>query len=663
MSYRKPFIRNAICLLCIIIFLLAGRGQVYAIDTFHIERPKLGVDFSFRYEDDQRDGAVTSTSTHTSFSERLDIETEGWVYHPALLQYTLIFSPEWNQAYRKSGDEGTDSSRSSLEGYLTKFTILPYKPYTLTLYGAKYMSALYSSFAERTERETDVFRAILDIKYQTLPTTLSYNHTENRQTGFFSNSNRENAVRMDTKYDRHLGDTRLSALYSDNITSQRGTSFSTLIKDVTLQNFYSFPENKTASLNTSLVLRDTRSDFSSSRILNWADSLSLRHSKNLTTNYSVRYERNNMGNAGRREFKGIGFGLDHLLYENLTTSLDIEGTRNQSQSGKENIFTTGLSWNYSRKIPWGRLGAHMGHTYRHFDLNLVSEFIPVTDEPVNLRFGEITLLANELIELDSIVVTEKSGFDGFGAIYASGLDYETTKIGDSVRITCINGGNIDGPTDKCGSGAPVFIHYKYRNNPPFDYYVFDSTYGVNASLWDMLDFYYRISRSKQHFLRGVEPETLTASYGQFAGATLTWKWSKTVIDFSDSRSSSISIKTWRASETISASLTDRLFISISGSTGQSTVKETGGTDKANGARINLQRIISDNSFLTVESFWNTLSGPAVRTEEKGLSSVYQWFYGIYHGDISYTYSDEKDKISDESRLNHVFLVNVKRESF
>lgn len=663
MSYRRLFIRNTLCLLCIIVFLHAGRGQVYAIKTFHIERPKLGVDFSFRYEDDQRDGAVTTSSSNTAFSERLDIETEGWVYHPALLQYTLIFSPKWDQSYRRSGDEGTDRSRSFLEGYLTKFTILPYKPYTLTLYGAKYMSTLYSTFAEQTRRETDVFRAILDLKYQTLPTALSYNHNENRQTGFFSSTDKENSVRMDTKYDRHAGDTRLSSLYSDRITSQRGTSFSTLIKDVTLQNSYSFSEDKTASLNTSLVLRDTQSNFSSSRILNWADSLSLRHSKKLNTNYSVRYERNDMGKTGRREFKGIGFGLDHLLYENLTTSLDLEGTRNQSQSGRESNYTAGLIWNYSRSIPWGRLGANMGHTYRNFDLNLVSEFISITDEPVNLRFGEITLLANELIQLDSIEVTEKSEFDGSGTIFTPGIDYEITKIGNSVRITCINGGNIDGPTDKCNSGAAVFVHYKYLNKPPFDYYVFDSAYGVNASLWDMLDLYYRISRSKQHFLRGVRPDTLTASYGQFAGATLTWKWSKTVIDFSDNRSSSVSIKTWRASETISANLTERLFISVSGSTGQSTIKETGGTDKANDFRINLQRIISDNSFLTVESFWNTLSGPAVKTDEKGFSSVYQWFYGIYHGDISYTFSDEKDKISDEGRLNHVFLVNVKRESF
>ncbi|MBI5139587.1 hypothetical protein HZA26_03185, partial [Candidatus Nomurabacteria bacterium] len=147
----------------------------------------LEFDFLYEYEKDKRTGPYLNTVDNTTtFSEKLGIETWGWLYHPALLIYTLRLEPEWEQITEHREGRDKKSSRTFLEGYSTELTFLQYKPYSLTIFGDKYMSTIRHSFAGRSKKDSDTYGARLMLTYSFLPTQLNYTHVESTQTGFFT---------------------------------------------------------------------------------------------------------------------------------------------------------------------------------------------------------------------------------------------------------------------------------------------------------------------------------------------------------------------------------------------------------------------------------------------------------------------------------------------
>ena len=76
----------------------AARAE-YAGMMYYIDRPKLALELSYRFESEERTGPFISTKNSSHIlNERFDIQTEGFVYHPALFVYILRLSPEWQQS-------------------------------------------------------------------------------------------------------------------------------------------------------------------------------------------------------------------------------------------------------------------------------------------------------------------------------------------------------------------------------------------------------------------------------------------------------------------------------------------------------------------------------------------------------------------------------------
>lgn len=62
----------------------------YAGMNYYIERPRLALELSYRMETDEVEGPYLTTKNSTQIlRERFDIETGGFIYHPALMTFTL----------------------------------------------------------------------------------------------------------------------------------------------------------------------------------------------------------------------------------------------------------------------------------------------------------------------------------------------------------------------------------------------------------------------------------------------------------------------------------------------------------------------------------------------------------------------------------------------
>ena len=100
MTLKSQAKQCGLIVLCIISLTVR---EVEARRYFLMERPMLGLDLSYEMEKSDRSGPnINRADTTHTFLERVDIETSGWVYHPALAEYKIKFSPEWEQDSTRS---------------------------------------------------------------------------------------------------------------------------------------------------------------------------------------------------------------------------------------------------------------------------------------------------------------------------------------------------------------------------------------------------------------------------------------------------------------------------------------------------------------------------------------------------------------------------------
>ena len=120
---------------------------------------------------------------------------------------------------------------------------------------------------------------------------------------------------------------------------------------------------------------------------------------------------------------------------------------------------------------------------------------------------------------------------------------------------------------------------------------------------------------------------------------------------------------WRAEETITLRPFKDVFFSFSGNYGRYKSKDTGEIMRSNGIGADMQMLTSRWSRLKVEGFRHKFFSQSERTTDSGVSSVFEWFYGIWSGSLSYRFLNEKDEIFQEIYKNHYILFEVKRRLF
>ena len=646
--------KTAVILFYVIAFiLLLMATNAFAERRFFIERPSLGLGLSYKFEEDERTGPdITTMETTETYTEKLEIETEGWFYHPALLTYTLRLSPEWEQIVQESNESEKRTSRTFLQGYFTEFTFLQFKPYTLRLFANRQTSTLESAFAQRAKTDSDTYGGALMLKYRALPTILTYNHLKSAQSGFFTSDEDRDEFRMDMRHNSEKsGDTVLNASYIDSAKTTQGIPATTEAMSAFLNNSYNVTKDKKMLLNSSLNYREILSNFIKNTGYSLSESLLWRHTRNLSTNYTIHYDKNEDAEFSA-EKRSAGFNLTHLLYENLTTSINIDGSSSEFTGGSEDFYGGGVNFNYNRKIPWGTLNINTGYDYRLVNRDITQNFLDIRDESHFLTDGVIALLANEHVVIDSIAITDATGT----IVYIKDVDYRIEEIDFSVRISRTTFGGI-------ANGQEVLVDYQYLSNPAFDYSTFGQSYGINLNLWSVWRVFYRFNRSEQKFISGTPPDTLTDDSIHTAGTELNWKWSATRLELEDRQTTNIPTRKWQAEETITARYGRSIFLSLSGHYGVLKFKETDEDEKFYGVNSNIQLITSRQSRLTFQGFEDRTSGPAKDITNSGFLSNFEWFYGIWRAGISYKFLNERDEIFNETRRNHYVLFEVKRMLF
>ena len=124
---------------------------------------ETALELNYEIEDERQTSPFTDRDQRiTTFRPRLDFRTEGWVYHPDLMLFSVGLTPERREEDTdvRRGGVDRDSTTSSL-GYLLDLTFLRSRPYTLQLYASQSRNDFSTSLAPDSVTDSEIARAVL----------------------------------------------------------------------------------------------------------------------------------------------------------------------------------------------------------------------------------------------------------------------------------------------------------------------------------------------------------------------------------------------------------------------------------------------------------------------------------------------------------------------
>jgi len=614
-----------------------------------MERPLLGLGFVYQFDNEKRTGPdINFQSERHDFRERLSVETEGWIYHPAFCNYNFDFRPEFNQRREENTNE-KGSKNAFLQGYIFRTTFLPTKPYSLILFGEKQNIPSLSAFSTVSDTDFENFGGILRLTYPVLPTTLTYTRSKQEQTGFFNSQDESDRWLLRSSHRKGNSDTQLNAIYEERMYISGGIQSDIDRFDGSILNIYTLEDRK-ISFTSYLLQRLTDDNSLKTSGTRFNENINWKHRENLETDYHLLFDRNTSGDIFN-ETKNIGAGLTHRLYENLTTSLFGDIFKKDFTTGTEDSYVGDLRFNYLRPIPYGMFGANMGFNYRLRSSIFNEDFIPVIDEPHILTGLAFSFLDNKFIDIGSIKVTDITGTK----VYIKDLDYEVDEINFFVRIRRLIGSLI-------ADGEQVLVSYRYlATTPSFDDSTFGQRYGFNLDLWSTLLLSYQYRHSKQKILSGIPPDKPEDDTEHTAEIEILWRFTDTIFSYQKAdRTTGNSSEIWRVNEVLTFRPATTLFFKFAGSLSHQEFKDADETQDSYRLWFNIDWIpVIWGKLGLVGSHYN-VSGDSEKTEETAITAIFEMSYSIWNGSLRYSYILRKDDIIDETQqINNIIFEIIK----
>jgi len=621
----------------------------YTSRYFHLDRPRVGLGLSYEYEQETtKAGGNETKDTSNEFRERIPIEVSGWAYHPALCQFTLGVVPEWAQTKRDVDPGPSGSDHVFVPSYAADAIFLEPKPYTVHAFADRRELKLRSAFSEPTDTTIDTYGADLRLKYyKALPTFAKYTHTDTDQSGFYNSTGTREDFQLSSQHITENSTTTLNSLYSDDKRTSEGDTVRVKNFDGSLGNEYYIAGNQRKTLYSTAGYLWTDTDSQQTKNYSLAENLFWRYTDTFYTNYIFSYDKRDADTFDSETTTGRG-RLQHLLYENLTTSFATGFNLNDFSGGQENAYDGSLDLLYTRKIPWGVLNLRSGWDYRYTTRQGNEALITVTDEPHVLTTGDVTLLDNQDVELDSIFITDITGT----IPYIENIDYTIEEFGSFERISRTTTGAI-------ANGQTVLVDYRFLSDPAYDDTVLNQGYGIQFYLWNALTLSYGYQHADQNIVSGTPPDNTINDTTQAAEVRLNLGWTDTRLTYEDrDRTDDTSTRRWLASQTFRVRPLRRLSFDITGSYGRTEFTDVNQEQHQYGGSSRLLWRPAGWCRFRMEGFYSKITGDVEDQISANFFAGVELSYRIWRGTAGYYYN--KSGSSDAFRNQHALRLDILR---
>jgi len=618
---------------------------------FYIERPTIKAVFSLEREQEVRTGPFINIKKDlTRATQKFEIQTRGFVYHPSLVVYEAVLRPEFRQ-YSQDADNGFEEKiDSTFMGYLLDTTWLRNKPYSFNLFASRDRNDVSNSLSTNTVTNSSIYRGRVVLDYPVFPTKVTLQRSDVISRGFYSSADKEDSLRIQSKKDT---DKTRTILDIDMRTTDRviqGSASTVDRASAFIDNYFDIDQKK--RLTSSLQYTNSTSTGRDSQTAQVQSELRINHRENFNTSYSLQIRRQDELDWSSNTY-GVSAGLSHQLYENLTTGFNINSTREDSSNGNQNTNTAALDFRYRRAIPWGQLLVNLGVRERIRDNQRDGSVIQIREEPHAFAGATTQVFLDNLnIDEGTIVVTDASGT----IIYVKGVDYIVDRVGASTRITRDPFGGI-------GDNQSILVDYKYRPDPPAKTGLTSTNFGVNLLLWKNLTLYYQSNRSRERQISGDFPIPLQNDKRQKTGGELKWGWTRTLVEYEDNDTRISPYKRFLVSETLSLNLHRSISLGLGAAYTETELRDTGEITKGVRADANLTWHVGATGQLRARAYFLNARSSVQDTQSKGAIATYEWLFGAWQPRLRYEFLDDINSISGDNRTRHSIYFEIARVFF
>jgi len=373
-----------------------------------------------RYQNDKRTSGNDSRQvTDTTLTEKLELFTIGYVYHPNFITFTLKLSGGLREEKYTSTSRDLPWKTDPTTGYYFTMYVLPSHPYNLELFTSRFTSATASSVFGGVQPETTLYGARLKYEKRPIMASLSYSHraTQAGPSGSESQAYSANATYFRGRFVNTAGYDHLDYKTTFNNTSSNDKLFFTneynytnqrLLSEISINENYQ-EEPNTGSLRLNSLL--------------WKETLALKLPWNFTSGLTYRFQRDTTERTGLQTLQApeskvtthdAGFNINHRLYASLFSQYALSFASSRYPLGESRRMTNSLNLSYLKKIPFGLMVAGTNYSFSHSERKGQSLAInenhtatnnyPLPPDPVTGTFR----LNNEDVEESTIEIRVKT---------------------------------------------------------------------------------------------------------------------------------------------------------------------------------------------------------------------------------------------------------------
>ena len=484
-----------------------------------------------------RVGTGDTLARETVFQESLQLEADGYSYHPNLFEFTAAglfgllqhnYREDAPGADRRGSDSGTVLEFDFAGNFLKK------KKYPGTVYARRQQTLEPRAFRPSVETTASNYGVVWQYLSDRVPTSLELRHDDiyldPLDTEEEDGRRTSTSGRFETGYNFN-DHNALSLLYEHESTSERPYELDLDSDELTLTHRLDFGDQHQHRLDSELNYFDQRGTFHIER-LRWREYLRLKHTDTLRSWY--RFEaldrtRGSLISIPPIEERTYFFSgaIEHQLYDSLVSQLHGFVQTQDFESGAE-IDRWGVdgSVDYRKKNAWGILRANYRAAVEREDRRGGALSAEVRDEHHTFRDPEPVTLSKPNIDTGSIVITAQDGI----TFYQLGRDYTVRTLGDRVEIERVFTGRI-------ADGETVLVDYVFNLGGDFTLDTVNQHFLIRQDFDFGLSPYYRLRWQDQSVsprsATGTAPEDITA---HVFGAEYRWRSFRLGAEYEDHES-------------------------------------------------------------------------------------------------------------------------------
>jgi hypothetical protein len=480
--------------------------EAYGIKNIEFTDLRGHADFVVRHRERDQTSKTTESrteSTETIFEESISLETDGYVYHPNIMEFTLggvygLVQEEFEDVV--DGDKRATTQSGDLTEFDMDLLLFKKRPFPLTVFAHRNRGLIPRPFLPSLETTTTSYGFTWQYVHEKTPVSLQFTHTDAKLTPLFvarsidpEEEGRQENTEVRLKIDHHFSDrSTLHMTYEHESVDEKPFELDYDADELTLAHNWQFGPKRQHTLRSELNVLDQRGTITIKRV-RWREDLRLKHSGSLRSFFQ--FEALDRERGGRSDEvpvvdeRSLYFSamLRHQLYLSLTSQIRAFVRHQQFEPDLDVTRWSGqANFKYRKTNRWGVLHANYGIRGERNDQQGSEQTREIIEETHTFRDPDPITLGSRNVVPGSITVRAEDRV----TYYHRGFDYSVRTIGNSVEISRLTGGRIvDGET--------VLVDYLFNVGGTFQLDTVGQNFGVRQDFDFGLTPYYRFEWQDQ----------------------------------------------------------------------------------------------------------------------------------------------------------------------